>query len=68
MLRKSFEEVAPYISNLAKIRDFVEKNEKKDPLEILKILREEIDRSEGTLKTDFKILLNEFEKTINNGM
>ncbi len=68
MLRKAFEEVAPYISNLSKIKEFVDENEGRNEEEIIRELRERIDTSEGTLKTDYRILLNEFEKTLNKRM
>ncbi len=65
MLRTVFEEVAPYISNMDRIKKFVDENESKSPEELRDILAEMIENSEGTLRTDFRILLNEFEKTIN---
>ncbi|AGB03919.1 hypothetical protein AciM339_0016 [Aciduliprofundum sp. MAR08-339] len=65
MLRTVFEEVAPYISNLDRIKKFVDENEGKSPEELRNLLAEMIENSEGTLRTDFRILLNEFEKTIN---
>jgi len=68
MLRRIFEDVAPYISNLSEIKKFVEENEGKKKEEIIEILEKKIANSEGTLKTDYKILLNEFEKTINKRM
>ncbi len=68
MLKRAFEEVAPYILNLSEIKKFVEENEDKDEDEIVKELEKRISSSEGTLKTDYRILLNEFEKTINKRM
>jgi hypothetical protein len=68
MLKRVFEDVAPYISNLSEIKKFVDENEGKGKDEILRILEEKIATTTGTLKTDYKILLNEFEKTINNRM
>ncbi len=68
MLREAFENVAPYISNLRELRKFVEENENKNPKEIFDLLEEKINSSSGTLKTDFRILLNEFGKIINNRM
>lgn len=65
MLRTAFEEVVPYISNIDRIKEFVDENENKSPEEIRGILAKMIESSEGTLRTDFRILLNEFEKTIN---
>ncbi len=65
MLRTVFEEVVPYISNLDRIKKFVYENEGKSPEELRNLLAEMIENSEGTLRTDFRILLNEFEKTIN---
>ncbi len=65
MLRTVFEEVVPYISNLDRIKKFVDENEGKSPEELRNLLAEMIENSEGTLRTDFRILLNEFEKTIN---
>ncbi len=68
MLKRAFEEVAPYISNLAEIKKFVEENEGKSEDEVIMELENRIASSEGTLKTDYRILLNEFEKTINKRM
>jgi len=68
MLRELFENVAPYISNLWEIKKFVEENEDKSTEEIIEEIERRIDGSEGTLKTDYRILLNELEKTINNRM
>jgi len=68
MLKEAFENVAPYISNLRKLKEFVEENENKDEDEILKILEKKVRESQGTLKTDFRILLNEFGKIINKRM
>ncbi len=68
MLREAFENVLPYISNIGELKKFVEENEDKDKNEILEILERNVEASSGTLKTDFKILLNEFGKIINNRM
>ena len=68
MLKEAFENVAPYISNLRELKKFVEKNENKSQDEILHILEEKVNGSSGTLKTDFRILLNEFGKIINKRM
>ena len=50
------------------MKSFVEENEGKSIEEIKRIIEEEIKRSNETLRTDFKILLNELEKTINKRM
>ena len=68
MLREAFENVAPYISNLRELKKFVEENENKSQDEILSALEEKVDSSSGTLRTDFRILLNEFGKIINKRM
>ncbi len=68
MLREAFENVLPYITNLSRVKSFVEENEGKSIEEIKRIIEEEIKRSNETLRTDFKILLNELEKTINKRM
>jgi len=68
MLREAFENVLPYITNLSRLKSFVEENEGKSIEEIKRIIEEEIKRSNETLRTDFKILLNELEKTINKRM
>jgi len=68
MLREAFENVLPYITNLSRLKSFVEENEGKSIEEIKRIIEEEIRRANGTLRTDFKILLNELEKTINKRM
>ncbi len=68
MLREAFENVAPYISNLRELKKFVEENENKSQDEILSALEEKVDSSYGTLRTDFRILLNEFGKIINKRM
>jgi len=68
MLKEAFENVAPYISNLRELKKFVDENEGKDSDEILKILEKKVMDSQGTLKTDFRILLNEFGKIINKRM
>jgi len=68
MLREAFENVLPYITNLSRLKSFVEENEGKSIEEIKRIIEEEIKRANETLRTDFKILLNELEKTINKRM
>ncbi len=68
MLEEAFENVVPYISNLRELKEFVEENKNKSENEILSILKEKVESSEGTLKTDFRILLNEFGKIINKRM
>jgi len=68
MLREAFENVLPYITHLSRLKSFVEENEGKSIEEIKRIIEEEIKRSNETLRTDFKILLNELEKTINKRM
>ncbi len=68
MLRDAFESIAPYISNIREIEKFVKENEDKRDEEIEKILEEKINEETGTLKTDFKILLNEMRKMINTEM
>ncbi len=64
MLREALENVLPYITNISKLREFVNSNEGKNLDEVKMLLREEIEKAEGTLKTDFRILLNELEKTV----
>ncbi len=68
MLEEAFENVVPYISNLRELKEFVEENKNKSENEILSILKEKVESSQGTLNTDFRILLNEFGKIINKRM
>ncbi len=68
MLREAFENVAPYLSDIDKIREFVKENEEKDINEVIKDIEERIEMEKGTSKTDFKILLNELRKIINMEM
>ncbi len=65
MIDKVFEDVAPYISNIKEIREFVEEHRDAGEEELIEILNEKIENSQGTLKTDYRILLNEVSKRIN---
>jgi len=68
MLKEALENVLPYISNISEVKKFVNENEGKNMEEIRKLLEEAIESSQGTLKTDFKILFNELEKIINKSV
>ncbi len=68
MLREAFENVAPYLSDIEKIREYVKKNEKRDVNEVIEDIEKRLKVEKGTLKTDFKILLNELRKIINMEM
>ncbi|NPA74749.1 MAG: hypothetical protein GXO25_01540 [Euryarchaeota archaeon] len=68
MLMEAFESVVPYLTNIDIVRKFVEENKNKSEIEIMRILEEKTEKSEGTLRTDFKILLNEFSKKLNMEM
>ena len=68
MLQEALENVLPYITNISKLKEFVKNFEGMDVEEIKENLERKIEYSEGTLKTDFRILLNEIEKTINKKM
>ena len=65
MLVECFESVAPYIENLGKIKEFVEKNKDKKGKELIEIIEKKIDEENGTLRTDYVILLNEVRRRIN---
>ncbi len=65
MLRKAFENVAPYLVNIGAVREFVDNNEGKDVEYIISELEKKISTEKGTLVTDYKILLNELKKMIN---
>ncbi len=68
MLKEAFENVLPYITNISKVREFVSQNEARDMEEVKRKLEELVETSEGTLKTDYRILLNELEKIINKSV
>ena len=68
MLIEAFENVAPYLSNLEVLHEFADKNNNKSEKEIVIILENMVKNEEGTLKTDFRILLNEVRKRINTEM
>ena len=65
MLVECFESVAPYIENLGKIKEFVESNKDKSGEELIRILEKVVEEAEGTLRTDYVILLNEVRRRIN---
>ena len=65
MLKKAFENVAPYLSHINTIREYVENNENRDVKEVIRDIENKIGKERGTMKTDFKILLNELRKIIN---
>ncbi len=65
MLKRCFENVAPYIEHLNEIKKFVEENENKSRDEIISILEEKVEKSAGTIQTDYIILLNEVRRNIN---
>ena len=65
MLVECFENVAPYIGNLGKIKEFVEMNKDKSGDEIINVLERKIEEEKGTLRTDYIILLNEVRRRIN---
>ncbi len=64
MLAECFENVAPYIDHLGKIKEFVELNKDKSNDEIIRILERRIEEEKGTLRTDYIILLNEVRRRI----
>ena len=68
MLQESFENVAPYLANLSKIKEFVEEHKENKIEDIITEIKKNIENSSGTLRTDYQILLNEIEKTINKRM
>ena len=65
MLQECFENVAPYIENLGKIKKFVESNKDKSGSDLIEILEKRVEETAGTLRTDYAILLNEVRRRIN---
>ena len=56
-----YSQVAPYISNGAAIRSFLESNKGKSREELTRTLETLVETSIGPLKTDYKIILNLLE-------
>ncbi len=67
MLRKAFEDAAPYISHLKEIREFVEEFDGRGRDEIVGEIERRIGKSEQPLATDYRILLSKYEEIINKG-
>jgi len=65
MLYQAFENVAPYIENINTIREFVQENEGANIEAVLEKIESHIKSDNGTIVTDFRILLNEIRKMIN---
>ncbi len=65
MLYQAFENVAPYIENINTIRKFVQENEGASVDEVIEKIESHIKNDNGTIVTDFRILLNEIRKMIN---
>ncbi len=62
MIEEAFKNVAPYISELNKVREFVEAHRNMPFDEVVAELEKEIEKVNIPLKTDFKILLTEMER------
>jgi hypothetical protein len=61
-LEEIYEEVLPYLSNPKEVRDFLDEHKESSLEEIIKDINVKIGGIEASLKTDFRILLNAFEK------
>ncbi len=68
MLREAFENVAPYLANISQVKRFVGEHKDEKFEVIIREIRKKIENSSGTLRTDYQILLDELEKTINKRM
>ena len=65
MLYQAFENVAPYLENIDAIREFVQENEEASIDAVIEKIESHIKSDNGTIVTDFRILLNEIRKMIN---
>jgi hypothetical protein len=63
LLRRSFENVGAYINHLDEIRDLIEKLEANADTDerVLQLLEAELLNAEIILRTDIRILINEFK-------
>ncbi len=68
MLAEAFENVAPYISHLREIKEFVEENGDKSYEEVQRLIEMRMAEAPPDLATDYRILLNELRKMINTEM
>ncbi len=68
MIEEAFKNVAPYISELNKVREFVEAHRDMPFDEVIAELENEIEKANIPLKTDFKILLTEMERLMRERM
>ncbi|MBN1786663.1 MAG: hypothetical protein JW825_06745 [Candidatus Methanofastidiosa archaeon] len=62
LLEDIFISVRPYICNAEMIKSFIEDNSDSGHDSFINELRDTIDKSKGTDRTDFQILLNAVEK------
>lgn len=61
---KIYANIAPYLSNPSKVKQFLEKNKEKPIKAIVLEIEKEMEKTEGLQKTDFQILLNEIKKCL----
>jgi hypothetical protein len=61
LLRQSFQNVGAYITHLDEIRDLIDRLEPDSAGGILKQLENALDDAQTTLRTDIRILINEFK-------
>jgi hypothetical protein len=57
-IKEVYEEVLPYLSDPKTVWEFLEENKEGSREEIIRVIEMNITDSEGTLKTDLRILLN----------
>ena len=63
-IEKVYEEVLPYLSDPKAIKEFLDMNKEGSEEDIVDVIEETLPISEGSLKTDLRILLNAILKQI----
>ncbi len=62
-----YRSVAPYLSNLFKIQRFLEKHGHIERKKLIRRVEKRVQKYDGTLRTDYKILLNKLVETRQTG-
>ena len=57
-----FANIAPYLNDLSRIQKFLKKHGHLEREKLIRKLNKRIEKKEGILRTDYKILLNKIEE------